>query len=109
MLKVDSVAYGFLFGVYPALVAECFGVHGLSQNWGCMILAPIVFGNIFNLAYGTYNEKPQTSYQILISAAQVVFMTLIPIYCLMGVGIALMGDFAIMLHTTLLSAPVLSE
>ncbi len=47
------VAYGFLFGVYPSLVAEAFGVHGLSQNWGCMIFAPVIAGNMFNLLYGT--------------------------------------------------------
>ena len=47
-----GLGYGFLFGVFPALVAESFGVGGLSQNWGCMTLAPTVFGNIFNLVYG---------------------------------------------------------
>ena len=46
------VAYGFLFGVYPSLVADTFGVHGLSQNWGWMTLAPVISGNIFNLLYG---------------------------------------------------------
>lgn len=46
---LTGLAYGFLFGVYPALVAETFGVNGLSQNWGTMTLAPVVFGNIFNL------------------------------------------------------------
>ena len=49
---LTGLAYGFLFGVYPALVAETFGVNGLSQNWGSMTLAPIVFGNLFNLIYG---------------------------------------------------------
>lgn len=49
-----TVAYGFLFGVYPSLVAETFGVNGLSQNWGCMIFAPVIAGNIFNLLYGTF-------------------------------------------------------
>ena len=49
---LTGLAYGFLFGVYPALVAEAFGVKGLSQNWGTMSLAPIVFGNLFNLIYG---------------------------------------------------------
>lgn len=47
-----GLAYGFLFGCYPSLVAEAFGVHGLSQNWGCMTLAPVISGNIFNLFYG---------------------------------------------------------
>ncbi|KAL8693734.1 MAG: hypothetical protein Q9218_001479 [Villophora microphyllina] len=49
---ITGLAYGFLFGVYPSLVAETFGIKGLSQNWGAMTLSPIVFGNIFNLLYG---------------------------------------------------------
>ena len=48
-----AVAYGFLFGVYPALVAQEFGINGLSQNWGCMTLAPVIFGQLFNLLYGS--------------------------------------------------------
>lgn len=47
-----GVAYGVLFGVYPTLVAHAFGVHGLSQNWGTMTLAPVLSGNIFNILYG---------------------------------------------------------
>ncbi|KAI1612828.1 major facilitator superfamily domain-containing protein [Exophiala viscosa] len=49
---LTGFAYGMLFGVYPSLVAHCFGVHGLSQNWGTMTLAPVVSGNIFNILYG---------------------------------------------------------
>lgn len=48
-----GLGYGMLFGVYPSLVAHCFGVHGLSQNWGTMTLAPVISGNIFNLLYGS--------------------------------------------------------
>lgn len=47
------MAYGFLFGVYPALVAQTFGVNGLSQNWGTMTLAGVTFAQLFNLVYGT--------------------------------------------------------
>lgn len=47
-----GLAYGFLFGVFPSIVAEAFGVHGLSQNWGCMTLAPVISGNVFNIFYG---------------------------------------------------------
>lgn len=54
---LTGLAYGFLFGVYPALVAETFGVNGFSQNWGSMTLAPIVFGNIFNLVYGHIYDR----------------------------------------------------
>lgn len=50
---LTGFAYGMLFGVFPSLVAHTFGVHGLSQNWGTMTLAPVISGNIFNLIYGT--------------------------------------------------------
>jgi hypothetical protein len=46
-----------LFGVFPSIVAETFGIHGLSQNWGVMTLSPVVSGNIFNLFYGTVFDK----------------------------------------------------
>jgi hypothetical protein len=46
------VAYGFFFGVYPSIVAEAFGVNGISQNWGWMNLSPVLFGQFFNIIYG---------------------------------------------------------
>ncbi|EAQ87920.1 hypothetical protein CHGG_04539 [Chaetomium globosum CBS 148.51] len=49
---LSGLGYGFLFGVFPSIVAESFGIHGLSQNWGFMTLAPAISGNIFNLFYG---------------------------------------------------------
>ncbi|KAL9103766.1 MAG: hypothetical protein Q9163_001225 [Psora crenata] len=54
---LTGLAYGFLFGCYPALVADTFGVHGLSQNWGCMTLAPVISGNIFNILYGHIYDR----------------------------------------------------
>ena len=50
--SLSGLAYGFLFGVFPSIVAESFGIHGLSQNWGFMTLSPVISGNIFNLFYG---------------------------------------------------------
>ncbi|KAI9736066.1 MAG: hypothetical protein M1818_006242 [Claussenomyces sp. TS43310] len=50
--SLTGLAYGFLFGVFPSIVAETFGIHGMSQNWGVMTMAPVVSGNIFNLFYG---------------------------------------------------------
>lgn len=47
-----GVAYGFLFGCFPSLVAEAFGIFGLSTNWGMMTLSPVISGNVFNLFYG---------------------------------------------------------
>ncbi|KAL1978991.1 hypothetical protein VTN96DRAFT_7556 [Rasamsonia emersonii] len=51
--SATGLAYGFLFGVFPSLVAHTFGIAGLSQNWGVMTLAPVISGNVFNLLYGT--------------------------------------------------------
>jgi hypothetical protein len=48
----SGLGYGFLFGVFPSIVAESFGIHGLSQNWGFMTLSPVVSSNIFNIFYG---------------------------------------------------------
>ncbi|TVY80409.1 putative membrane protein [Lachnellula suecica] len=50
--SLTGLAYGFLFGCFPSLVAEAFGINGLSQNWGTMTLSPVISGNIFNLFYG---------------------------------------------------------
>lgn len=36
----------------PPLVADSFGVQGLSLNWGFILLAPVITGNLFNLSYG---------------------------------------------------------
>lgn len=50
-------AYGVLFGVYPALVADAFGASGLGINWGAMTWAPVLSGNIYNLCYGSILDK----------------------------------------------------
>ncbi|KAF2502366.1 MFS general substrate transporter [Lophium mytilinum] len=49
---LTGLAYGALFGVFPALVVDAFGVGGFSVNWGFMTLAPVVSGNVFNIWYG---------------------------------------------------------
>ncbi|QDS70604.1 hypothetical protein FKW77_000345 [Venturia effusa] len=58
---LSGLGYGALFGVYPALVVDAFGVSGLSVNWGFMTLAPVLWGNIFNLAYGSIFDKHSTT------------------------------------------------
>lgn len=54
---LSGLGYGFLFGVYPSLVAHMFGIKGLSQNWGAMTLAPVISGNVFNLLYGAIYDR----------------------------------------------------
>jgi MFS family permease len=54
---LSGLGYGFLFGVFPSIIAETFGIRGLSQNWGFVTLAPIVSSNVFNIFYGqTYDS-----------------------------------------------------
>ena len=52
-----GMGYGVLFGVFPALVVDAFGPDGFAVNWGCMTLAPVVSGNIFNLFYGAIYDS----------------------------------------------------
>lgn len=49
---ISGLAYGALFGVSPSLVADAFGVSGLSLNWGVMMLSVVIWGNLFNIVYG---------------------------------------------------------
>ncbi|OAX82082.1 hypothetical protein ACJ72_03568 [Emergomyces africanus] len=54
---LTGLAYGFLFGVFPSLVAHTFGIGGISQNWGVMCFSPVIWGNIFNLLYGSIYDS----------------------------------------------------
>jgi MFS family permease len=54
---LTGLAYGVLYGFFPSLLVERFGVMGMSQNWGTIILAPIISGNLFNILYGKVYDK----------------------------------------------------
>ncbi|KAF7559454.1 hypothetical protein G7046_g4693 [Stylonectria norvegica] len=54
---LSGLGYGFLFGVFPSIVAETFGIHGLSQNWGFMTLSPVISSNVFNIFYGKIYDQ----------------------------------------------------
>lgn len=55
--SLTGIGYGFLFGVFPALVADAFGTQGMSLNWGFFIAAPVLSGNIYNLSYGAIYDS----------------------------------------------------
>ncbi|EFQ99319.1 hypothetical protein MGYG_02332 [Nannizzia gypsea CBS 118893] len=55
--SMTGLAYGVLFGVYPAIVSHAFGISGFSQNWGVMTLAAAIFGHIFNYIYGVIYDS----------------------------------------------------
>ena len=54
---LTGIGYGVLYGFYPSLLAQKFGVNGMSQNWGTVILAPVISGNLFNILYGEVYDK----------------------------------------------------
>lgn len=54
---LTGLAYGILYGFFPSLLAQKFGVKGMSQNWGTIILSPVISGNLFNILYGKMYDK----------------------------------------------------
>ncbi|RPA82074.1 MFS general substrate transporter [Ascobolus immersus RN42] len=56
-----GLAYGLLFGVFPTIVSEVFGIHGLSQNWGCMTVAAVISGQTFNFFFGRIFDSHTTT------------------------------------------------
>ncbi|KAF8423119.1 major facilitator superfamily domain-containing protein [Tirmania nivea] len=57
---ISGLAYGMLFGVYPTIVSEVFGLHGMSQNWGTMTIGAVICGQIFNFCYGRIFDSHST-------------------------------------------------
>ncbi|KAJ4156831.1 hypothetical protein NW754_008471 [Fusarium falciforme] len=94
---LSGLAYGFLFGVSPSIVAETFGIRGLSQNWGFLTMAPVISSNIFNIFYG----KVYDSHSIVQPNGERVCLEGLDCYrsaywvtlfaCIVGSGITLWG------------------
>ncbi|TFY80895.1 hypothetical protein EWM64_g3108 [Hericium alpestre] len=42
-------AYGSMFGLFPTVTIEWFGLTHFSENWGFVSLAPVVGGNLFSI------------------------------------------------------------
>lgn len=45
-------SYGLTFGVYPTIVADTFGMHRYSQNWGMVCVSPVFGVYFFNVLFG---------------------------------------------------------
>lgn len=54
---LTGIGYGILYGFFPSLLTQKFGIKGMSQNWGTIILAPVISGNMFNIIYGVVYDK----------------------------------------------------
>lgn len=47
-----GLSYGSMFGLFPAVSIEWFGLAHFSENWGIMSLGPVIGSNILSLAFG---------------------------------------------------------
>ncbi|KAG8809163.1 hypothetical protein FRC17_003571 [Serendipita sp. 399] len=47
-----GLGYGGMFGLFPTIMIEWFGLAHFSQNWGFLCLSPVIAGNLFSLAFG---------------------------------------------------------
>jgi len=56
-----GLAYGGLFGLFPTIVIEWFGIAHFSENWGFLLLPPMLGGNLFSIAFGRNLDAHSTS------------------------------------------------
>jgi len=47
-----GLAYGGVFGLFPTMTIEWFGLSHFSENWGFVSVSPMIGGNLFSLAFG---------------------------------------------------------
>lgn len=47
-----GLAYGGMFGIFPTITIEWFGLGHFSENWGLVSLSPMIGGNILSIAFG---------------------------------------------------------
>ncbi|KAL5508642.1 hypothetical protein ACEPAH_6261 [Sanghuangporus vaninii] len=50
--SILGLAYGGLFGLFPTITIEWFGLSHFSENWGFVCLSPLLGSNLFSLAFG---------------------------------------------------------
>ncbi|KAI0751758.1 MFS general substrate transporter [Daedaleopsis nitida] len=76
-----GLAYGGLFGLFPTLVIEWFGLQHFSENWGFVSLSPMLGGNVFSIAFGRNidsheDDAPPTTNHTLASVASALASSL---------------------------------
>jgi len=45
-------SYGAMFGLFPTITIDWFGISHFSENWGLVALSPLIGGNLFSMAFG---------------------------------------------------------
>ncbi|ODQ80679.1 hypothetical protein BABINDRAFT_160916 [Babjeviella inositovora NRRL Y-12698] len=52
-----GLAYGFLMGVYPAIMADLFGTAGLSTTWGLICTGPLALLFVLSSYFGVIYDR----------------------------------------------------
>ncbi|KAF5371466.1 hypothetical protein D9615_009591 [Tricholomella constricta] len=47
-----GLAHGSVFGIFPNVCIDWFGMPHFSENWGYLSMSPILAGNLFSVAFG---------------------------------------------------------
>lgn len=47
-----GLGYGVIFGIYPTIVSESFGMTKFSQNWGLTAISQVVGSYLFSIMFG---------------------------------------------------------
>ncbi|KAK7053757.1 NmrA domain-containing protein [Favolaschia claudopus] len=68
-----GLSYGTIFGLFPTVCIEFFGLLHFSENWGYLSLSPLVGGNLFSIAFGRNldaHEPGETTATVQATAAR---------------------------------------
>ncbi|KAJ6473175.1 major facilitator superfamily domain-containing protein [Mycena sanguinolenta] len=66
-------SYGTIFGLFPTVCIEFFGLSHFSENWGFLSLSPLVGGNLFSIAFGRNldaHEPSETAAAVVSTSAR---------------------------------------
>lgn len=80
-----GTAYGLMFGVFPTIVCDTFGIQHFSKNWGFVAISPVFTIFVFNRLFGKvydHNSVPD-GYSLPFSSTVIAEGTLV---CLKGAG-----------------------
>ncbi|KAF7354639.1 NmrA domain-containing protein [Mycena sanguinolenta] len=62
-------SYGTIFGLFPTVCIEFFGLSHFSENWGFLSLAPLAGGNLFSIAFGRNLDAHEPGETTAVAAA----------------------------------------
>lgn len=49
---VVGISYGLIYGVYPSIISDLFGMNRFSSNWGLVSITQVISSYIFSVIFG---------------------------------------------------------